>query len=435
MIPASLLVSNPTMGKLAQELAERKVCRICLIESEKLIDDLNDQQWNMILTTCFAISTVIAERLPKFVCEACCDFLEKCREFKQMCKKTELLLVSYPLTGNWPERVEVPNWLRPVQKRQLQQEGEDAVSAKKVRTTSDETTVVMQCDRNKSPIGTIRVRTNEALTLQSPTISSEMQTQFSVNQEHSNSNTQTVIQYCQNQQAQNSYSTLQPYSQYKPSPVYVVTNQNTSSCPLLQQQLQQTSYHPPPINSLQYLTNSLTQQVPYQQQQQQQPQFQQITPQQLVTQQPVQAVPLQQPSKQPVATTTAYRPIQPSTAVQCTTCSYVFASQNHLTQHMRKHLGNAEYHCGCGQQFFQLAQFVHHLKQHTNWCGLCGEQFQADWELNGHLDQHSLVGLSQACDFCPLVFIDQPSRLRHVRRKHSDEVRQLMSMNPSRHGQ
>lgn len=421
------------MGKLAQELAERKICRICLVESDELIGDLNGQKWNMVLTTCFAISTEIAERLPKFVCKACCEFLEKCREFKQLCKKAELMLVSFPLTGKWLEKIEVPNWLRPVPKRQFQREAEDADLAKKPRSASDETAAPFQCERNKSPLGTIRVRTNEALTLQSPTISSDMRNQFSVDQENVNSNPESVIQYCQNEQAQNSHPNFQPYSQYKPSPANAPTNQKTFSCPLLQQQLLQTSPFPPSINSL-------TQQVSYHQQ----PQYQHMLPQQLATLQPALALAPRQPSKQSAASKKSPRPIQPpvplsipSTAVQCMTCDFVFANHIHLMQHMRKHLGNGEYHCGCGQQFFQIDAFVHHLKQHPNilWCGLCGEQFPTDWKLNAHLDQHTLVGLSQACDFCSLVFNDHSSRLRHVGKKHSDEVRQLMGMNPTRHGQ
>ncbi|XP_062552913.1 zinc finger protein pita-like [Armigeres subalbatus] len=443
MIPESILENNPTMGQLSKELEEKKVCRICLIETECRIS----QQWNTVLTTCFTASSLIAEKLPKFVCQECSDFLEKCNQFKEMCRKSELILMSYPLTGTLPSRVEVPNWLRPITKRK-----QDAISEAPEKRICSE-----QCP------GTAEVRPTEVLpidcTLQSPTITSEigvtpektptealpnMEVPITVNQlqQPLNPNQSTVIQ--QMQTYVTTYQHPAPQYQYQPQTLYVPPVQQNNKFPLLQHQLQQ------PV-----IKNGVNQQVliplvnPNQQ-------AQQIVPQQIPTLQPY-----QQPSQQPMSTfkppqpSLAYQTIQPSrhpatqqpaqpscnssttAVVQCKACAYLFASRHHLVAHMRKHLGSAEYRCACGRHFHQMHAYVNHLKQHStiSWCDLCGKQFpvQNAWELGAHLDQHVHTGLHEACDFCPLVFVDLQSRLQHVRTKHEEELRQLMQLNRSKH--
>lgn len=424
MVPDSMLESNPTMGQRSKELAEKNICRICLIHTDRLLD----KQWNTVLNTCFTAVADKAERLPKYACADCSGFLQKCHDFKQMYKKSELILNCYPLTGSLPNSYNVPGWLR------------------------------QKCKQQET--ASIRVRSNELLpvnsTLQSPTITSEIgaaspakvpkiqlspdntPTQLML-QQSPNPDRSTVIQEIQSyvDTYQHIFQDPQAY-QYQSSPVLTTSTQPIKRYPVLERQLQQ------PLGPINHQNRNSTAN-----------QNQQI--QQIVTQQtPMQQLP-QQPSQQPVATskprkpprqrTTPGQPPQqlapsynppPSTipVFQCTDCCYMFTNQVHLMTHMRKHRYYGEYRCACGRNFRHMYEFVNHLKQHTtiSWCDLCGEQFapHQQLELGAHLDRHVQVGLSEACDFCLLVFVDLQSRLQHVRSCHDAEVRQVMQLNEGR---
>lgn len=431
MIPESMLETNPTMGQLSKELEEKKVCRICLVETEREISE----QWNTVLTMCFTTSTLIAKKLPKYVCPECSDFLEKCNQFKQMCKQSELILTSYPLTGTLPSRVEVPSWFRSVQKRKQEEELSESPEKK---------ICCMKCSESVQvrPIEVHPVKS----TLQSPTITSEIdatvensQTEVlsdleipaTVNQlqQTINPNQSTVIQ--QMQTYVTTYQHLTPQYQYQPQAIYVPPVQQAKRYPLLNQQLQQ----PIPQNSINHQVL-----IPLGKPSQQ---TSQIIPQQLpAQQQSQQPMPMfQSPQPSPAYQTIHLRPQQPTPAsnsvVQCKVCPYLFANRHHLVAHMRKHLGSAEYRCACARHFRKMNEYVNHLKQHTNitWCDLCGEQFgvQKSWMLGPHLDHHVKTALAEACDFCPLVFVDLQSRLKHVSAKHEEELRQLMELNQSQY--
>lgn len=229
--------------------------------------------------------------------------------------------------------------------------------------------------------------------------------------------------------------------QYQTSPVFIGPNQQlnqSNSYTVVQQHLPQSTT-PTSINH-QVLIPLINQNKP---------RNQQIVPQQTASQQPYQQasqqpVPVFNPPIRPVNPTAASQ--QPSSVppssfnasvIRCKVCSYLFASQHHLVAHMRKHLGSHEYRCACARQFREMQEYVNHLKKHTAiwWCDLCGHQFPVSdrpQKLAAHLDRHVLAGLSEACDFCPLVFVDMQSRMRHVSDKHEDEVRQVVMLNQSR---
>lgn len=393
MIPDSMLNSNPTMGERSKELAEKNICRICLIHTDRVID----KQWNTVLSTCFTASAGIAEKLPKYVCVDCSEFLQKCNDFKEMYKKSELILVSYPLTGTLPKRVEVPSWLR--QKRKLPE------------------------------TASIRVRSSDLLpvksTLQSPTITSEIgaasplkvqkvlpssdNVPTQILQQSITPDRSTVIQEMQTyvEMYQHSAQITQQY-QYQSSPVFPSSTQPPRQYPVLEQRLLQPS-----------LSTSIN--------------HQNLIPLTNQNQQPHQTLPQKSASQQPLPQPSQQSAIPSSVPVyQCKACCYMFLNQHHLLAHTRKHAFHGEYRCGCGRPFRAMHDFVNHLKQHStiSWCDLCGEQFaDRHWELGPHLDRHVQVGLAEACDFCSLVFIDLQSRIRHVGSCHEVDLRQTMELN------
>lgn len=46
--------------------------------------------------------------MPATICDNCRALMDHSYRFKQICKKADTLLKTYPLTGVWPERLQVP---------------------------------------------------------------------------------------------------------------------------------------------------------------------------------------------------------------------------------------------------------------------------------------------------------------------------------------
>lgn len=179
-----MYATNPSVEKIARELACRKMCRFCLRESVKLVNFNVEQatpdpfnNWLQKVVFLFPTPSMFSDYLPKYVCDECHNFVEKCYEFKKLCKKAELLLISFPLTGTWTDRLELPQWLKPVRKRSPNCTITEPSAPK--RHCSDNRVYNKnsgECNPS-SQVGSIRVRSSESLTvpstLQSPTISSE----------------------------------------------------------------------------------------------------------------------------------------------------------------------------------------------------------------------------------------------------------------------
>ncbi|KAL9708217.1 hypothetical protein quinque_011735 [Culex quinquefasciatus] len=153
MIPAEVLASDPAILEKAKELSERRICRLCLSEEDALVDI--DVVWKMKILSCIPLVTIGSDKLPKFICEPCGKFVKKCFEFRQLCKKAEQLLVSYPLTGGWSGELVIPRWLH--DKDHFEQ-----VQVSKKRKAVEELVVPQ--------VGSVRVRSHESMSLQSPTI-------------------------------------------------------------------------------------------------------------------------------------------------------------------------------------------------------------------------------------------------------------------------
>ncbi|KAL1374533.1 hypothetical protein pipiens_018032 [Culex pipiens pipiens] len=153
MIPAEVLASDPAILEKAKELSERRICRLCLSEEDALVD--MDVVWKMKILSCIPLVTIGSDKLPKFICEPCGKFVKKCFEFRQLCKKAEQLLVSYPLTGGWSGELVIPRWLH-------DEDHHEQVQVCKKRKAVEELVVPQ--------VGSVRVRSHESMSLQSPTI-------------------------------------------------------------------------------------------------------------------------------------------------------------------------------------------------------------------------------------------------------------------------
>uniref|UniRef100_A0A8D8C118 (northern house mosquito) hypothetical protein n=1 Tax=Culex pipiens TaxID=7175 RepID=A0A8D8C118_CULPI len=188
MIPAEVLASDPAILEKAKELSERRICRLCLSEEDALVD--MDVVWKMKILSCIPLVTIGSDKLPKFICEPCGKFVKKCFEFRQLCKKAEQLLVSYPLTGGWSGELVIPRWLH--------DEGHlEQVQVCKKRKAVEELVVPQ--------VGSVRVRSHESMSLQSPTI-----TPGSVEQTMQ----EMMVDVQPRQEVINSYPTMTPTATY-----------------------------------------------------------------------------------------------------------------------------------------------------------------------------------------------------------------------------
>lgn len=46
--------------------------------------------------------------MPNTICKFCRLLMDHCYRFKQVCKKADTALKQYPLTGKWPDKLELP---------------------------------------------------------------------------------------------------------------------------------------------------------------------------------------------------------------------------------------------------------------------------------------------------------------------------------------
>lgn len=48
--------------------------------------------------------------MPSLICDSCRLLMDFCYRFKQMCKKADTSLKQFPLTGQWPEKLTLPQY-------------------------------------------------------------------------------------------------------------------------------------------------------------------------------------------------------------------------------------------------------------------------------------------------------------------------------------
>ncbi|KAL9705613.1 hypothetical protein quinque_009131 [Culex quinquefasciatus] len=105
--------------QLAEELKEKRICRFCLTQTEPLSDIFSTNAeasdgskkstpLTLQIMACVAIEVYKDDGMPATICDNCRALMDHSYRFKQICKKADTLLKTYPLTGVWPERLQVP---------------------------------------------------------------------------------------------------------------------------------------------------------------------------------------------------------------------------------------------------------------------------------------------------------------------------------------
>ncbi|XP_039433203.1 zinc finger and SCAN domain-containing protein 10-like [Culex pipiens pallens] len=105
--------------QMAEELKEKRICRFCLTQTEPLSDIFSTNAeasdgskkstpLTLQIMACVAIEVYKDDGMPATICDNCRALMDHSYRFKQICKKADTLLKTYPLTGVWPERLQVP---------------------------------------------------------------------------------------------------------------------------------------------------------------------------------------------------------------------------------------------------------------------------------------------------------------------------------------
>ncbi|XP_062545574.1 zinc finger protein pita-like isoform X2 [Armigeres subalbatus] len=107
--------------QLTEELKTKRICRFCLSQEEPLTDILSNTSeatsskisktstpLTLQIMACVSIEVYKDDGMPCTICDNCRHLMDHSYRFKQICKKADTLLKTYPLTGVWPEKLQVP---------------------------------------------------------------------------------------------------------------------------------------------------------------------------------------------------------------------------------------------------------------------------------------------------------------------------------------
>ncbi|XP_058056783.1 RE1-silencing transcription factor-like [Anopheles bellator] len=103
----------------AKHLQSKRVCRFCLAQDAPLQSIFNPVELNNKPTTpltlqimaCVAIEVFPEDGMPAFICRNCRLLMDRCYQFKEVCKKADSKLKAYLVTGVWPEKLALPKLL------------------------------------------------------------------------------------------------------------------------------------------------------------------------------------------------------------------------------------------------------------------------------------------------------------------------------------
>ncbi|XP_062707367.1 zinc finger protein pita [Aedes albopictus] len=109
--------------QLSEELKTKRICRFCLSQEEPLSDIFasitptgaggsktakTTTPLTLQIMACVSIEVYKDDGMPSTICDNCRHLMDHSYRFKQICKKADTLLKSYPITGVWPEKLHVP---------------------------------------------------------------------------------------------------------------------------------------------------------------------------------------------------------------------------------------------------------------------------------------------------------------------------------------
>ncbi|XP_059488301.1 zinc finger protein 271-like [Neocloeon triangulifer] len=117
-----------------------------------------------------------------------------------------------------------------------------------------------------------------------------------------------------------------------------------------------------------------------------------------------------------------------SYSFECDLCHMKFTTQTGCRAHRKRHFEeNRRFECpACGQRFFKRATMeAHQVSRHTHVkpyeCALCRKRFPCKYDLQKHIETHLRIK-SQVCEFCGAAYF----RADHLRRHKMQQHRELV---------
>uniref|UniRef100_A0A336LKQ7 CSON012554 protein n=1 Tax=Culicoides sonorensis TaxID=179676 RepID=A0A336LKQ7_CULSO len=90
-------------------LTDKKICRFCLDPSEEKLSDIYEKPGLTVqVMSCVSIEMFDGDGMPKYVCELCRKLMEIMYNYKQICRKSEVVLKQVMFTGKVPAKFELP---------------------------------------------------------------------------------------------------------------------------------------------------------------------------------------------------------------------------------------------------------------------------------------------------------------------------------------
>ncbi|XP_055637094.1 RE1-silencing transcription factor-like [Toxorhynchites rutilus septentrionalis] len=111
---------DETEERLTEELRIKRICRFCLTQEEPLSDIYSNDviegnskaakatPLTLQIMACVSIEVYKDDGMPSTICDDCRRLMDHSYRFKQICKKADTLLKTYPMTGVWPGRLQIP---------------------------------------------------------------------------------------------------------------------------------------------------------------------------------------------------------------------------------------------------------------------------------------------------------------------------------------
>ncbi|KAJ6627582.1 Zinc finger and BTB domain-containing protein 17 [Pseudolycoriella hygida] len=104
-------------SSLKLQLKTKKICRFCCSTSDSLSNIYSTENrikskapLPLQIISCISIEVFTNDGMPSLICDACRLLMDFCYRFKQMCKNADTSLKQFPLTGLWPEKLDLPQY-------------------------------------------------------------------------------------------------------------------------------------------------------------------------------------------------------------------------------------------------------------------------------------------------------------------------------------
>uniref|UniRef100_A0A1B0C9Y1 Putative chorion transcription factor cf2 n=1 Tax=Lutzomyia longipalpis TaxID=7200 RepID=A0A1B0C9Y1_LUTLO len=377
---------KPNTKDLKVELKSMRICRFCLNRNEPLSNIYSiENRLNrsvplpLQIMACVAIEVFVNDGMPAWICEGCRVFMEHWYRFKQICKKSDTHLRQFHLTGDLPERIDLPL---------LPAEFHKALGKQQPPPHSSPSTSTV----------TLMSQPVQQQTIKRPRQGPQIISQVTLKK--------PKMEFVDVAAIGNTVTVANPPKLLNKSP-RILNRPPGRIVPVLSEPIIKTNE----AGTVEIITEVLDNMETYNE------------PDPIKYAPPVETnvFPFSTPSKlaRHLTAHAGHRPFP------CKLCPKSYVLSHHLTRHMRSHAQSvATYNCfDCGVTFSTRDELIYHSAVHATQslvCPLCKEQFGDLDEVTEHIKSHT-EGDQYACEFCDLIFTTEGKLDEHTNSQHFED--------------